>query len=348
MYTQKEKSISLLNKNKTNFLIIISIGYALLLQAGCSSGSARITFENEVLDFGQVRPGTNNIGELKFTNTGKSLLKITEVERCCGVSAKVDKTQYKPGQSGALRITYPAGSRPGVIKRIVYVNSNDKINPRIPLTIEAEIVMNVNWEPKTIKLSPEMENAGCPQIIIKSIDGTKKFSIKRFISTGNCINADIDPSVQATEFTIQPKVDTSKLTQNSRGNININLVYADQNEPSNIITIQFNATERFSIAPRSLVMFYSNPQKPVAKTLKITRNYGDDFEIENVSSKAGHVKVLEQENIEDGFQFKLEITPEPVDEEGRFKDTLIITLKDGSNIQISCGGILSVPDEDEE
>ena len=348
MNVHKEKNILSLAENNAGLLIIISLGFALLLQTGCSSGGARITFENEILDFGKIRPGSNNTGEFKFTNTGNETLKITNVERCCSVVTKLDKAEYEPGQSGILGITYTAANIPILYEKQVHVNSNDKKNPRVPLTVKAEIVMNVSWEPKTFTLYPDMENAGCPKITIKSVDGTKKFSIKRFISTFNCINADIDPSAQATEFTIQPKVDISKLAQDTRGIVDISLVYAEENEPPDTISIQFKATERFSVTPRPLIMFYSDPQKPISQQLKITKNYGEDFEIENVSSKAGHVKMLGQKEIENGYQFDLEINPEPVDEQRSFNDTLIIAIKDGQKIEISCRGYYSVPDEDQK
>jgi hypothetical protein len=335
--------------NKTNLvLIIFVVGVVLFLQAGCSSVGPTITFENAVLDFGKVRPRANNIGEFKFTNTGKDLLKITKVERCCGVVTKLERTEYGPDQSGVLKVTFQAASTPSVMNRTIYVNSNDKNNPRVALNIKAEVVMNVSWEPKTISLSPDFENAECPEITIKSVDGKKIFSISRFISTGNCITADINPSVQATEFVLKPKVDISKLTKYSRGGISISLVYAEPNEPPDTVPIVFRTTERFTVAPRSLFVFYSEPQNPVIRTLTITRNYGEDFEVESVSSKDGHVKVLGREAIENGYKYELEITPTPVNDRGRFSDTLTITLKDGQKIEVFCRGILSVPDEKAE
>jgi hypothetical protein len=344
----KEKSIPKLERNKGIVLTALCLALVCLLQAGCSTTGPIITFENEVLDFGQVKPGSNNIGEFKFANTGEELLSITNVERCCGVAAKLDKTEYEPGQSGALQVTYPAARMPSVVKRTVYVNTNDKNNPRIPLTIKAEIVMGVTWEPKTIKLSPDMENARCPEITIKSVDSTKKFSIRRFESTAGCVTATIDPSAQAEVFNIQPRVDLSKLEEHPRGSIIISVIHSEPNEPPETVTISYIATERFSLSPRSLYMFYSDPDKPIIRRLKITKNYGEDFKVVNISSKSKHIKVLGEQEIESGYQFELEISPMPVDEKKGFNDTLALTLNDGQRIEVSCRGIYSEPDEEEE
>jgi len=336
--------------SRTNSIVAIFIVVIIfVLQTGCmQQAGPTITFENTVLDFGHVRPGANNIGQFEFTNTGKELLQITDVERCCGVAAKLDKTKYEPGQSGVLTITYPSSNTPIAINRTVYVNSNDKKNPRLALTIKAEVVFDISWEPKTIKLSPEMENAGCPKITIESIDGEKLFSIRRLVSSGSCITADIDPSGQATKFVLQPKVDISRLAKFPRGSISINVVYAEAEAPSDTVAIAYSSVDRISLNPRSLYLFYLDPQKPITRTLKVTKNYGEDFDIDTISSKSGHVKVLSRRDIENGYQFELEIMPVPVDERGRFSDTLTITFQDGQKMEVFCRGILSVPDEDEE
>ncbi len=333
--------------SKINLVLnVFGVWLIIIFLAGCSQqASPVITFENTVLDFGNVRPGSNNIGEIKFTNTGKGVLKIREVERCCGVSAKVDKSEYQPGQSGFVAVTYPAANAPGKVNRVIYVNTNDKQNPRAQLNIKAEIEMFVGWEPKTMKLSPVLENAGCPEITIKSVDGKKVFSISKFVSNGNCITAAVDPAVKSAQFVLQPKVDISKLTKYPRGNISIIVNYSDTNEQADIITIVYSTAERFALVPRSLQIFYTNPQEPVKRSLIITKNYGGDFEIEKVYSKAGHIKVINQTSVAGGYKFELEITPSPVDSEGKLNDTLMVALKDGQEIEVTCRGNLSVPED---
>ena len=94
-----------MRKEYTALLIPVVI-CILLLQFGCQEqikpekvgasvqsdkAGPKITFEKLDHDFGQI--GTmsqKKIAEFKFTNTGEGLLKITEVERCCNVTTKLD------------------------------------------------------------------------------------------------------------------------------------------------------------------------------------------------------------------------------------------------------------------
>ncbi|MHC4302843.1 MAG: DUF1573 domain-containing protein [Planctomycetota bacterium] len=111
--------------------ICLAVGIALLLLTGCQEEatvggvqvasdpdkpSPTISFEKTVHDFGDVPPNQLNTGRIKFTNTGEGVLKITKVDGCCSVVAKLakDKSEYAPGESGAVSFTPTTGqtSRP--------------------------------------------------------------------------------------------------------------------------------------------------------------------------------------------------------------------------------------------
>lgn len=166
-----------------------------------------------------------NTGQIKFTNTGQALLKITEVGRCCGVVAKLDKdkTEYAPGESGAVKIEWRSGSQRSVFKRQLVVHSNDAASPTTNLAIQAKVVLKVTWEPKRLRLYLDKENAGGPKVTISSLDN-QPFSIGGFKSTGDCMTADFDPSAKVTKHVIEPKVKMEKLQKNLKGRININLM----------------------------------------------------------------------------------------------------------------------------
>ena len=101
-------------------LIVFVVGCALLLQIGCQQApdvpkepktvaepepvtipapppaearptepqrpkrAPKITFEKEICDLGEIAPGTKNVCEFKFSNTGDALLKVTRAQACCG------------------------------------------------------------------------------------------------------------------------------------------------------------------------------------------------------------------------------------------------------------------------
>jgi hypothetical protein len=149
--------------------------------------------------------------------------------------------------------------------------------------------------------------------------------------------------VKATQFVLQPKADIEKLQKRSNGLINIGVAFPGPDEKPETITIIFQALARFTIRPSMLIVLYDNPAESVKKTLTVTNNYGEDFEIESVSTKENHVKVLSQKKVGNRYQLELEITPPPEENVKRFSDTFTINLKGGEKLEVPCRGIYRAP-----
>jgi len=295
----------------------------------------RIAFEKEVHDFGAIGPGRAQSCEFNFTNTGDSLLKITEVSKTCGCTPyTLAKKEYEPGERGTLKVKYSGRKYPGPLTKTLYVSSNDKTRPKVKLTVKGNVVLKVAHEPKELRLLLDKENAGCPDITLRSLDG-KPFAIKQLRASGDCVTADYDPSVEKTKFVVKPKVDAEKLKKSLNGRINISLTHPE----CDTVTIPFKALERFTATPPRLNIFDAEPQKPTKREVWVLNNYGEDFEVDSVSSKKGIVKVLGQEKVGRRYKLVLEITPPAVKGNSRiFTDTFSVNIKGGERLQVACRG----------
>jgi hypothetical protein len=309
-------------------------------ESAAKKAGPNIEFEKTVHDFGKVGPRQKLNGEFKFTNTGDEVLKITNVQKCCGAVTQLDKEKLKPGETGTLKVRYTSSSMPNKITKRLYVSSNDKKMPKATLTIKAETVLKVDYEPKRIKLMLKDENAECTPITIESLDG-EPFSIDSFQATNDALTADFDCLIKATKFVLEPRADIEKLQKRSTGVINIGLAFADSE--SETVRIIFQALSRFSLRPSMLIVLYDNPDEPIKKTLWITNNYGEDFEVESTASKEGIIKVLSQREVGNRYQFELEITPPTGEDLKRFSDTFKINLKGGETMEVPCRGIYRAP-----
>ncbi|MBL7187805.1 MAG: DUF1573 domain-containing protein [Phycisphaerae bacterium] len=342
-------------------LVYLVVGCALLWQSGCQEqakiktgpggleepekvGTAdaggpqpKITFETLVHDFGEVPPNSLNKGQIKFTNRGEGVLKISKVGKCCGVVATLaaDKEEYAPGESGAVNVEWRSGSQPMVFARELVVHSNDKANPASTLKIQAKIVLSVTWEPKRLRLFLDEDNAGSQNLTISCLDG-RPFSITSFKSTGDCITADFDPSVEATKFVLEPKVNAAKLHENLKGRITIGLTHPD----GNAAIVLFDVLAKYTISPPLLILFYAEPGKPMVRKISVLNNYKKDFGIDSLSSKNGivGVKILDKRKITDGYQLEVELTPPASEGNVRFLDEFYLTLEDGEKVPIKCNG----------
>jgi hypothetical protein len=328
-------------------LLAVTVALVIFIQSGCQEQAKapvetqaelvatatrpEIAFEKTIHDFGEVSTGKKYSGEFKFTNTGDGLLKITDVKKCCGAVVTLDKKELAPGESGTLKVEYNTGRRSGLVSRQLRVFSNDETNPKVALTIKARVVKRVDYQPQRIDLLLNKENAGCPQITITGLDN-QPFSIKAFQSTGRIITADVDPSVEATKFVLEPKVDPEKHQKRSAGLVDISLTHPELDR----VTIRFTTKKRFQLKPSGVFLLNPRPQVPSINKVSIVSNYDEDFEIESMSSEKGIAKVLSKQAIADGYRLEVEVTPPPPDETRMFTDVVNVRLKGGETLAIKC------------
>ena len=334
-------------KYDRKILLVITFALFLFVQSGCQDQTkaplevqaeiqatetkSEITFEKTTHDFGEVSSSRKYTGEFKFTNTGSAVLKITDVKKCCGAVVTLDKEELAPGQSGTLKVEYYTGRSSGLMSRQLRVFSNDDTNPKVILTIKARVVTRVDYQPQRIDLLLNKENAGCPKITITSLD-KQPFSITSFQSTSNTITADFDPSVEATSFVLQPKVDPEKHQKQPGGLVSINLTPPELDR----VNIRFTTKQQFQLKPSGVFLLNPRPQKPNINKVSVVSNYDEDFEIESTSSEKGTAKVISQLPIAGGYRLEVEITPPPPDETRSFEDVVNVNLKGGETLKIKC------------
>ena len=294
--------------------------------------SPEIKFEKVVLDFGKVAPGTKLTGEFKFTNTGKGLLEITKVARCCGTVISLHKNKYAPGESGVLKATYNAITRTGVQAKQLVVHSNDKTKPSATLTMKAEVVRRIAFTPPILKLLRDKENTESRQITISSLDN-QPFSITGFNSTAGCISTEYDPTIKASKFVLDLRIDRGKLQDKLKGSIDLTITHPE----ANFATIPFEVVPRFTVNPALLIVFNAEPEKAIVRKVSIVNNYNEDFEIESTTSKANMVVSISQHKVSNGYQLEVKITPKKITEgETKFTDVFYINTKGGVSQPVVC------------
>ncbi len=299
-----------------------------------------IRVKDAVHDFGEIRPKSVHTCVYKFKNIGDGILKISRVQSTCGCTVpKLKKKEYAPGESGEVKVTYTSPIKEGkIIPKKLYIHSNDPKNKRAPLTIKANIVLAVNYNPKRLSLKLKAEDQVVKPIIIKSKDG-RPFSIKSFKSTNNAITAPFEPNEKATEFTLRPEINIEMLRKRTRGSISIELTHPETKQ----IHIPFEALPLFKVSRPSLVIRNAEAGVAITREISVVSNYGDPVDIgsESLSSGKGYIKEIGREQNEKGITLQLQITPpQKTNIKTRiFRDKLTITLKDGSKLTVSCTGI---------
>lgn len=112
--------------------------------SGGQDSVPKIEITPESYDFGTIVFGTIAEYNFKVKNSGKETLEIKRVATSCGcTTAKVSQIKINPGETADLSVKYDTaamGEGPhgtGKQDRIIYIKSNDPVNPQIEVTISA-------------------------------------------------------------------------------------------------------------------------------------------------------------------------------------------------------------------
>lgn len=104
-----------------------------------SNAQAKIEFNNDVIDYGEIAKGSDGVRTFEFTNVGDAPLVISNVKSSCGctVPSKPDGP-IAPGESSAIQVKYDT-KRIGPIRKTVTVYSNAD-EPIISLKIKGKVL----------------------------------------------------------------------------------------------------------------------------------------------------------------------------------------------------------------
>jgi hypothetical protein len=100
---------------------------------------AKISFQEETIDYGEIKKGADGLRVFKFTNTGDQPLIITEVKSTCGCTIPKKPSQaIQPGATETIEVKYDT-KRVGPIRRTITVYSNAENNPIVSLKIKGNV-----------------------------------------------------------------------------------------------------------------------------------------------------------------------------------------------------------------
>jgi len=91
-----------------------------------------MTFEEETHDFGKIKQGDKVVFDFKFKNTGGSDLIITDAKGSCGCTVpEYPKEAIKPGESGAIKVSFNSTGKSGEQTKSVTLFCNIKEGKKV-------------------------------------------------------------------------------------------------------------------------------------------------------------------------------------------------------------------------
>ena len=100
----------------------------------------KVTFKEDVWDFGKVQQGKTLTHEFRFKNEGDATLVVQKVRTSCGCTAAlVSEQEIAPGKEGRIKATFDSHSYAGRVTKYIYFDSNDPDQASKQLTITADV-----------------------------------------------------------------------------------------------------------------------------------------------------------------------------------------------------------------
>jgi hypothetical protein len=342
--------------------IVLCCSLTLLLSGGCDSVTAskkefpvrpadrslvparaeiktasRLVLDRTTYDFGHIKTGTNPMAVFRLTNEGTKAVRITGVKKCCGAVVKLEKNELLPGESGVLTAEFSIGQSTGLMERKIGVVTDAGGNTEIELTVKAEIMQTLSTTPSRLSIRA-FSRLECPEITIKSLDGTA-FAIRAFAASGGSLTAAFDPNRKATTFTLKPTVDMARIEAlpSPHGSIAITLDHPDNKS----VNLAFDVIRALDALPPQVVMFNAKNGESVSRVVQLRDNEADPNAntsptIESVGAKNGSRVALRGVTPKKaGCDLNLEIWPaKSKDNEVFSSDQLVVKLKDGRELAV--------------
>ena len=307
-------------------------------KAAASKKGGRLTVDKLVYDFGDVEPLQKVKGQFLLTNEGTEVLEIKKpIRKSCGCTVPRLKTYtIEPGQSTPLYVTYTVGSHPGKSTKTISIDTRSPSTPRtLMLKVTANIKNIVNVRPERFQFELRADPRREYTMELESTDG-KPFKITNLISRNEVVTAEFDAGHEAARHTIPIKIDADKL----RGTRNGIITFQINHPKLKNVSIPFRVVLPFVAHPPTKAFLRLRPGQPQTASVKVISNFGEDFELGEISSAGGYIKVTNTTRTDDGYQIEFTFTVPPGENKSIFHDYLLIHIKDQpqNTIKLSCYG----------
>jgi hypothetical protein len=113
-----------------------------------AAACAQLSLESRLQEFRPAASEVEVAAHFKFKNIGSEPITITKVKTSCGcTTATFEKNTYDPGERGEIVARIAFGSRSGLQEKLITVETTDRKEPKVMLTLRVHI-------PETIQVKP--------------------------------------------------------------------------------------------------------------------------------------------------------------------------------------------------
>ncbi len=319
-------------------LLVISVGGSFLVgqrvafaqQAPADStqpalnGPPRLTFPEPVFDFGKVEQGEQVSHTFRFTNQGGQELRIESVKTSCGCTAAVTSLDViPPGQEGAISATFDTSRYAGEKTKSISVYSNDPTQPMTTLTLQGEILVEVEVDPPQLYLGRVRRGEETVRSVDILYDANKPITITKIENSSSVVTVQVDDFEKDGRKGKKLIVTLKKDAPLGRVNGAIKVLTTSEKRPSIEIPVFGSIEGDLVVAP------------PQVSFGVVRRGDGkaQEVSIKNRANKPVHIVKVESSNtdintelvaVKDGEEYKLTLSAKNESKPGRIQGDVAV------------------------
>jgi hypothetical protein len=178
---------------------------ATLILAGCETApksappelplapsSTKLSLEPNVIELGEIAPGSNNSFTAKLTNNSVRSIKIDQPVSSCGcASVNIDSTDLDPGQTVKISGIITGSTRAGGLSQSVTINSASEAGVTVILKIRGNVSPRILVAPGDLILSTDLNRVGKANALLFNKSDAEVL-LRRSEGTDSGIKVEID------------------------------------------------------------------------------------------------------------------------------------------------------------
>lgn len=112
---------------------------------------ATIVFKNQIISDTILQVDSSFPFSFYFINNSSKPIKILNISTSCACTkAEADKEIYQPNEEGKISGTFEIGDRTGFQSKKIFIETDDKTNPKIVLNLNLTIPVLAEFRPKML------------------------------------------------------------------------------------------------------------------------------------------------------------------------------------------------------
>lgn len=288
--------------------------------------AGHLSVDRQHRDFGLVDKGQELKTSFVLKNDGKETLTIGDIIPSCKcVLAPLATKVLEPNQSVALDVSFKAPSDPGSksVQTIRVHTEPPALPSALVLRMKAEVKRYVTVEPQQFELLLNRKPAEAVSLKVSSVDG-RPFRILDAQIPDKAIQLDYDKTRSAKTHIIPVHVDRDTLNRSrSIGKIVLRLDHPELQR----VSVGFKVIRPYTAVPSYKRFSGARPGKTLSGTLSIVSAFKEPFELGEIQSENGYVKVVDIQAAPYEYTLKLEMAIPKNENRRMLTDNLRIQIK---------------------